>query len=109
MPGGDRTGPRGAGPMTGRGAGYCGGNDMPGYAQLGNRMGLAFRRGFGGGRGWHHRYNATGLPGWQRVIINPAPSQEQDLTWLTQEASQLKEQLDALNRRIDELKKNTED
>jgi len=95
--------------MTGRGAGYCGGNDMPGYAQLGNRMGLAFRRGFGGGRGWHHRYNATGLPGWQRVIINPAPSQEQDLTWLTQEASQLKEQLDALNRRIDELKKNTED
>ena len=25
MPGGDRTGPLGQGPMTGRGAGYCGG------------------------------------------------------------------------------------
>jgi len=30
MPGGDRTGPIGAGPMTGRGAGYCAGYNMPG-------------------------------------------------------------------------------
>lgn len=29
MPGGDRTGPLGRGPMTGRGAGYCSGFDMP--------------------------------------------------------------------------------
>jgi hypothetical protein len=32
MPGGDRTGPAGLGPMTGRGAGYCAGFDVPGYA-----------------------------------------------------------------------------
>jgi len=32
MPGGDRTGPEGLGSMTGRGAGYCAGNDVPGYA-----------------------------------------------------------------------------
>lgn len=32
MPGGDGTGPMGMGPMTGRGAGYCAGNDVPGYA-----------------------------------------------------------------------------
>ena len=31
MPAGDRTGPSGMGPMTGRAAGYCAGNDMPGY------------------------------------------------------------------------------
>ena len=33
MPGGDRTGPGGAGPMTGRAAGYCAGYAAaPGYA-----------------------------------------------------------------------------
>jgi hypothetical protein len=31
MPRGDRTGPAGMGPMTGRAAGYCAGYDMPGY------------------------------------------------------------------------------
>ena len=32
MPWGDRTGPMGYGPMTGRGAGYCAGYQMPGSA-----------------------------------------------------------------------------
>ena len=32
MPRGDGTGPGGLGPMTGRRAGYCAGNDVPGYA-----------------------------------------------------------------------------
>ena len=31
MPRGDRTGPEGFGPMTGRAAGYCGGYDEPGF------------------------------------------------------------------------------
>ncbi|MEZ5126837.1 MAG: DUF5320 family protein [Thermoleophilia bacterium] len=31
MPHGDSTGPRAAGRMTGRGAGYCGGGNAPGY------------------------------------------------------------------------------
>lgn len=31
MPGGDRTGPMGMGPMTGRAAGYCAGYPVPGY------------------------------------------------------------------------------
>ena len=42
MPGGDRTGPNGEGPMTGRGAGYCAGNNMGGYMP---------RRSLGRGRG----------------------------------------------------------
>jgi len=99
----------GAGPMTGRGAGYCGDQNAPGYAQPGNRLGLAFRRGFGGGRrGWCHRYYATGFPGWQRASASPAPTQEQNLAWLNQEASRLKEQLDVVSQRIDEIKKNLE-
>ena len=32
MPQGDKTGPNGEGPMTGRGMGYCSGYDNPGYA-----------------------------------------------------------------------------
>ena len=32
MPAGDRTGPLGMGPMTGRAAGYCAGYPVPGYA-----------------------------------------------------------------------------
>jgi len=32
MPFGDGTGPRGLGPMTGRGAGYCSGFGRPGFA-----------------------------------------------------------------------------
>jgi hypothetical protein len=31
MPRGDRTGPLGLGPRTGRGAGYCAGHSMPGF------------------------------------------------------------------------------
>ena len=31
MPGGDGTGPWGLGPMTGRGAGFCAGFNVPGF------------------------------------------------------------------------------
>ena len=51
MPGGDRTGPRGMGSGTGRGAGYCSGSDEPGYMNrepvVANRRGAGRR---GGGR-----------------------------------------------------------
>ena len=50
MPGGDRTGPEGRGRRTGLGAGYCAGNDEPGFTEPGPRRGGGF--GFGFGRGW---------------------------------------------------------
>jgi hypothetical protein len=115
MPGGDRTGPRGLGPMTGRGAGYCGGYDAPGYANpmpgygsvpgYGMRFGGRFG-GRGGGRGWRHWYYATGLPAWARPEY-PAPVQaaEQELDGLKNEAEWLKGQLEAINQRIEELGK----
>jgi hypothetical protein len=65
MPGGDRTGPRGLGPMTGRATGYCAGFAAPGYANPGSRAGFWCRRG-GAGRGWRNQYYETGLTGWQR-------------------------------------------
>ena len=52
MPRGDRTGPAGMGPMTGRAAGYCAGYNVPGYMNpVGRRFGMGFGPGFGRGRG----------------------------------------------------------
>ncbi|MCK4450947.1 MAG: DUF5320 domain-containing protein, partial [Anaerolineae bacterium] len=69
MPAGDRTGPMGMGPMTGRAAGFCAGYDAPGYVNAIPGRGFWGRgwrgggRGWGGGgRGWRHMYYATGLP-----------------------------------------------
>lgn len=56
MPGGDRTGPRGEGQMTGRKLGYCTGNDYPGYS-----AGPDFsERGRGLGRGGGQSRNKEG-------------------------------------------------
>jgi len=54
MPRGDRTGPMGEGPMTGRGAGYCAGYDVPGCDNPGvsRGFGMGLGRGFGRGRGF---------------------------------------------------------
>lgn len=67
MPGGDRTGPAGLGPMTGRGAGYCAGYGMPGYANPYGGRGFWGRGWFGrgGGRGWRNwRYGAGYMGAW---------------------------------------------
>lgn len=98
MPGGDRTGPTGAGPRTGRGMGYCSGYNWAGYANAapGFRGGFGFGRG-GGGRGWRNRFYATGVPGWA------APTPEQESADLKAQADYLKTQLDAIQKRLDDL------
>ncbi|MBA7566370.1 hypothetical protein ES708_08061 [subsurface metagenome] len=65
MPRGDRTGPEGLGPMTGRAAGYCTGNDMPGFANF--YPGRGFGRELGFGRGQQQRF------GWNRRYWSSAP------------------------------------
>jgi len=47
MPRGDRTGPNGQGPMTGRGMGFCRGFNTPGFMNQGFGRGRGFGRGFG--------------------------------------------------------------
>lgn len=47
MPRGDRTGPAGAGPMTGRGAGFCAGYNTAGHQTAGGGFGRGCGRGFG--------------------------------------------------------------
>ncbi len=102
MPGGDRTGPMGAGPMTGRGAGYCAGFDAPGFVRRGMGGGgfgyFGFGRGGrarGAGRGWRHMFYATGLPGWARATpVAPAPDAPPDLT--------RDQQIDALRAQVNQ-------
>ena len=111
MPAGDGTGPRGMGPRTGRGAGYCAGNDAPGYANPGpgRGFGMSWGRGRGwgvgrgGGRGWRNTYCATGLPGWTRYGARPTPEQETE--FLRTQAERLKDELDSISQRIEELEK----
>jgi hypothetical protein len=96
MPGRDRTGPMSAGPRTGRGMGYCGSTTANPVFGVGR--GLGFRRGRGGmGRGWRHRFYATGVPAW----IAPAP--ESEVADLKAQADWLKGQLDAIQKRIEQL------
>jgi len=115
MPAGDGTGPAGMGPGTGRGMGYCGDYDAPDWANPGPGWGFYGRgsRGIRGGCwGWRHQYYATGLPRWAqwgppRVTAYGAPyeppSRAQEVEMLRDDAEWLKEQLDAINKRMDEL------
>lgn len=98
MPGGDRTGPQGAGARTGRGMGYCNGYDRPGFSnpQAVGRSGFGFKRGWAG-RGWHRGFIATGAPGWSQ------PATGQEIEDLIAQANELKTQLEAILKRIGEL------
>lgn len=101
MPRGDRTGPWGAGPMTGRGAGYCAGYPAPGFASAPAGFRGA-RWPWSGGRGWRHWFYATGLPFWARGGF-PAPSADQQREALKAQAKWMAEALESIHKRIDEL------
>ena len=111
MPGFDRTGPQGAGPMTGGARGLCNpratGYDPQfvggfGYGR-GFGMGRGYRRGFGRGMGMGYGrgfglYPAEYGPGY--------PLESADETaQLKAEADYLKSSLDAITKRIEELEK----
>jgi hypothetical protein len=116
MPRGDGTGPMGFGPMTGRGAGYCAGFAVPGYANP--YMGMGMGRGRGRGRGYGRRFFAPGMPyGAQYGYVPYAPVVYQQPNFpgyagsypddekemLKEQAAILKEQLDGIVARLDEL------
>ncbi len=90
MPRGNRTGPQGAGPMTGRGAGYCAGFGAAGWSHGGRGGGMGRGMGRGGRRGGQ----------WAAPDI-PTPAAERDL--LQQQARQLQQDLELIQARIKEL------
>ena len=116
----------GTGPMTGRQAGYCAGNMVPGGASAGGfgrgggigRGGGGMGRG-GGGRGRRNQFLATGLTRWQRaaaaegvpeppVVKTPPvaePSSQQEIEALKAQLAgaegvirDMKQQLDSLQK-----------
>jgi hypothetical protein len=99
---GDGTGPAGAGPMTGRAAGYCAGYPVPGFMNpVGGRGYWGHGRGFwgcGGGRGWRYRFWAPYYP-----ANVPQVTAQQELEYLRQQAEYLKTSLDEINKRVEQL------
>lgn len=87
MPGFDRTGSFGQGPMTGRGMGYCGG----------------FGRGwkcFGWFGGFRRRFRWF----WRMPFFAEVSSKE-DVDLLKEEAEILKKELEAIQKRLREIEK----
>ncbi len=77
MPRGDRTGPAGQGPMTGRKTGRCAGNDGFHY---GNKfLGRGFSRGFGFGNYSQKPFTETSEKNRIETAINALKSQLQNL------------------------------
>ena len=98
MPGYDRTGPRGEGPMTGGGFGQCADGERPIYP----RRGLGLARGFGRGVG---RGMAYGRGCRFREDYRPAPavSKEAEAGWLKNSIEGLQREIEALKTRLSEL------
>lgn len=104
MPRGDRTGPMGSGPMTGRRMGFCAGSSDPGFFSSGPAFGMGrgrglgrgFNRGFGPGR-W------SGIPpvGYGGYQITA----EQEMNALAEQKKMLEDELEQLKQRHAELQK----
>jgi hypothetical protein len=111
MPWGDRTGPLGLGPRTGRGLGYCSGFNEPGYVKPGGwGWGRGFGWGRGRGRGWRCWGWGRGLGwGWRRFWswfgTSPQITPEEESQILKEEAEFLKRRLEAVEKRLSEIEK----
>ncbi len=130
MPGGDRTGPNGGGPKTGRAMGYCAGNENAGFSTAGGGRGQGRRRrgrggrGMGGGQGRGNGWGAQAagysnqevadLP--MSVEMSPEPEapvqqvaplpeqRESELDVLAQQLGALEHQTEKLKSRIQQLR-----
>ena len=122
MPRGDRTGPGGLGPMTGRSLGYCAGYSSPGYTKgPGMGFGRGRGRGFGYGRGmaWHRGWGGwggywepIGVPYAVAPVVNPfAPGAVQNITpenqvaMLKQEKEYLESEIKAITNAMNDINK----
>ncbi len=105
---GNKTGPMGMGPMTGRRAGFCAGYDTPGYAnQIPGRGYPGGGRRFGRGRGGRGRRNRfrwqAGDLAWDEPPAAPETTREQEISWLKARTKDLQETLQHLNDRLNNL------
>ena len=118
LPRGNRTGPRGFGPRTGRGLGYCSGYSTPGYTK---GPGMGWGRGYGGGWGWRGgggwgygrgSYPDTFFhpsdtpPSYSQPTVTPwqgSLSPEDESKFLEQSLTNLKKEIKLSETRLEEL------
>ncbi len=111
MPRGDRTGPWGLGPRTGRGAGYCNGYPVPGF--MNPAYGFGRGMGVGRGRGMGRRFAYGFFPpsfgygwlppaGWGAPFpgVVPTSAAAPDVEALKQQAAMLESQLQAVKAQM---------
>lgn len=96
MPGGDRTGPRGMGPMTGRGAGYCAEYNEGSLNPMPRRGAFARGRGFRAGL---FQNESAAAP------VSQQPSKEERIQALEQQKDAIGEGLKRIEKELNELKK----
>jgi hypothetical protein len=109
MPGYDRSGPMGGGPMTGGMRGFCN------PAATANRFssfggGRGFGQGFRGGMGRGRRSGfGRGFSGYPQAVAGPyADGSAVELDGLKAQADFLRNSLDAISQRIAQLEKSPE-
>jgi len=106
MPRGDRTGPFGDGPLTGRRMGFCAGYDHPGYLSQGTGygrgpgrgLGRGFRGGYDFGRGFGRGYGYGFRPSYPGDIPTEA-----EKSMIEDEIRILRDQLSSLEDRLSKL------
>ena len=124
MPRGDKTGPWGTGPMTGRRAGYCTGYSAPGYMNPVAGYGRGWRR--GRSRGWGRGFGRGRFAYLAPLVVQPAyPSAHQQVAHpqapeqeiealknyqkdLESEKADLEQEMGGVKARIEELKEKLE-
>ncbi len=114
MPGGDRSGPMGQGPVTGRGLGFCTGYESAGFTK---GAGYGSGRRFGMGRGMHYGrgrggrsfgrfggigYNAGGIRDYPEV---PSLNKEDEIRLLKSQAEELGRSQRDIEKRLKDLEK----
>jgi hypothetical protein len=113
MPGRNRTGPMGMGPMTGRGAGWCTGyaGRKVNYPTAGPGYGMGFGRGRGFGGGGHMgrgfgwgggmRFGGYGAPYGYQAYAPQDPAMERQA--LANQAKALQAELDWIQKRLEDI------
>jgi hypothetical protein len=106
MPQGDRTGPMGQGPRTGRVLGFCSGYDTPGYAKgFGGARGRGFGFGRGRGRGMGHNYGLPFTGFSQSFPWTQSVSKDDKIKLLKSQAESLRRTQKDIEKRLNELEK----
>jgi len=104
MPGGDRTGPSGMGPRTGRALGFCNGYNSPGFLNAGvGRMFFGRGRGLGRAAGWRRAqaYQQAAQPTREQE----KQALENEISSIEQEKKSLEQEMESIKMRLEQLGK----